>query len=172
MSENVSEKESTLTELQNQEDEKHLCENTQIQDTDSDETIPIKESEMHSAIMHHSSSITHSGPLPHPEILRGYEECLSGAAERVLVMAEKEQAHRHEFDDKCQRTDSRDSLLGILSATFLGIASLITGMIVIIKIPNQFGAVSGTFLGVSGIGSIVATFIKGTKVTWKIKDKE
>lgn len=33
----------------------------------------------------------HSGPLPSPETLAGYESICPGAAERILQMAEKEQ---------------------------------------------------------------------------------
>lgn len=35
------------------------------------------------------------GPLPSPEDLRRYEEILPGAANRILEMAEKQQAHNH-----------------------------------------------------------------------------
>lgn len=118
-----------------------------------------------------SSSVSMSGPLPPPSILAGYEQVLHGAAERIVSMAEKEQEHRHSFDNKCQRTDSRDSLLGILCAFLLGIAALFAGVIVIMRVPNKVGAVTGSVLGISGIASIVATFIRGTKATWKIKDK-
>ncbi len=36
-----------------------------------------------------------AGPLPHPEAFRSYDETLSGAADRILKMAEKQQSHRH-----------------------------------------------------------------------------
>lgn len=98
-----------------------------------------------------------TGPLPPPSILAGYEQVLPGAAERIVSMAEKEQAHRHSFDNKCQKTDSRDSLLGILCAFLLGIAALVAGVILIMRVPNKIGAVTGSVLGISGIGSIVAT---------------
>ncbi|WP_122357067.1 DUF2335 domain-containing protein [Pseudomonas coronafaciens] len=37
----------------------------------------------------------HRGPLPSPRHLHEYEQCLVGAAERIVSMAEKEQNHRH-----------------------------------------------------------------------------
>lgn len=47
-----------------------------------------------------------SGPLPRPQDLAKYNETLPGAAERILVMAEKEQAHRHEMDkEEARQTD-------------------------------------------------------------------
>lgn len=47
-----------------------------------------------------------SGPLPRPQDLAKYDETLPGAAERILVMAEKEQSHRHEMDrEEARQTD-------------------------------------------------------------------
>jgi uncharacterized membrane protein len=48
----------------------------------------------------------HSGPLPPPEVLLGYEQTLKGCAERIVVMAESEQRHRHklELDDSASRS--------------------------------------------------------------------
>ena len=41
----------------------------------------------------------HSGPLPDPRILREYDEVLPGAAQRIIAMGEREQAHRHAVDN-------------------------------------------------------------------------
>lgn len=40
----------------------------------------------------------HSGPLPAPQTLAGYESVLPGSAERILVMAEKNQDARIKLD--------------------------------------------------------------------------
>lgn len=50
------------------------------------------------AIVHQSQRSVFQGPLPHPEILKGYDLIIPGAAERILVMAEKEQTHRIDSD--------------------------------------------------------------------------
>lgn len=39
-----------------------------------------------------------SGPIPHPDLLQGYENIQAGFAERVFRMAEKEQEHRFACD--------------------------------------------------------------------------
>jgi len=49
-----------------------------------------------SAMMH---SERHRGPLPSPRQLHDYDKCLPGAAERIVAMAEREQAHRHSTVD-------------------------------------------------------------------------
>lgn len=111
-----------------------------------------------------------SGPLPTPDVLKEYDVALPGAAERIMIMAEKEQEHRHNFDNKCRETDSRDSLLGIVFALILGLGTLVAGVFIALKIPSATGAISGTVMGISGIASIVATFLKGTKASWKNKE--
>lgn len=40
------------------------------------------------------------GPLPHPDLLAGYEDACPGAAERILVMAEKQGDHRRKLEEK------------------------------------------------------------------------
>jgi uncharacterized membrane protein len=41
-----------------------------------------------------------SGPLPPPAMLREYNEIVPGGAERIMARSEKEQAHRHEMQNK------------------------------------------------------------------------
>jgi len=43
---------------------------------------------------------SYSGPLPHPEFMRKYEEALPGACDRIFKLTEKEQTHRIEYDDR------------------------------------------------------------------------
>lgn len=38
----------------------------------------------------------YTGPMPPPELLRGYDDIVPGAAERIVRMAEQEQDFRHE----------------------------------------------------------------------------
>lgn len=55
-----------------------------------------------------------SGPIPHPEHFAKYEEVLSGAADRILAMAEKEQEVRHELEKKEAKLKGRGMWLGPL----------------------------------------------------------
>lgn len=141
-------------------------------DIDRRDGEELKEEQQNSSHVAMSLSASYSGPLPHPDILAGYENVLHGAAERIISMAEKEQEHRFSVDEHCLKTDSRDSLLGIMFAFLLGLSALVAGVALSVKVPNKTGIIVGALLGVSGIGSIVATFIKGTKATWKSKKDE
>lgn len=52
------------------------------------------------AIIARHSVEHHSGPLPPPRMLAGYEETLPGAAERIMAMAERDLAHMHAMQVK------------------------------------------------------------------------
>ena len=41
------------------------------------------------------ASYSFMGPIPPPGILAGYNNVIPNGADRVIMMAEKEQAHRH-----------------------------------------------------------------------------
>lgn len=58
----------------------------------------------------------HSGPLPDPETLAGYETILSGAAERIMLMAELEQRHRHRQEGRMVAGEYLVRLIGQLGA--------------------------------------------------------
>lgn len=116
-------------------------------------------------VQYHQQIVTaqYSGPLPDPTSFGKYESILPGSAERILTMAEKEQQHRHQIDDIEVKIESRDSLLGIICGTALGIGGLIAGSIVVVKVPGLAGTVTGLIFGVSGIGSIAITVIQSTR---------
>lgn len=40
----------------------------------------------------------HSGPIPHPDIIKQYEEILPGAADRIISMAENQSSHRQAME--------------------------------------------------------------------------
>jgi uncharacterized membrane protein len=74
--------------------------------------------------------VSFQGPLPPPEILRQYGEVVPNGAERIMVMAERNQEHRHgletEVITKGVRNESRGQWLGftlfillIASGTYL-----------------------------------------------------
>ena len=108
-----------------------------------------------------------SGPIPPPSIIKGYEEILPGSADRILAMAEKQSDQR-----KIVNTEARDSLLGILFAFMLGLGCILAAVVMVILVPKSAGVISGAVLGVTGIGSIIATFIKSTRGSYGRKKEE
>lgn len=64
-----------------------------------------------------------SGPLPHPEVMRQYEEVVPGSAERILTMAEEQSRHRISMESKIipgqQRESSRGQIFGFILCLLL-----------------------------------------------------
>ncbi len=71
------------------------------------------------------------GPLPHPEILAGYDRVLPGAAGRIITMAEKNQAHRHSLEAKVIPAGVVSERLGQILGFVLYIATLASGTFLI-----------------------------------------
>lgn len=92
------------------------------------------------------TQISFSGPLPHPDILRGYEDILPGAAERILQMAEKQQNHRLGMEEKIIFDDSKERSRNSVFAFLLTFTVIAIGGFLIYKGKNiaGFGTV---FLG-------------------------
>lgn len=55
---------------------------------------------------------TFSGPLPRPADFKAYKEVLSNAPERILLMAEKQQQHRIDSEERIIKADIRESIFG------------------------------------------------------------
>nr|WP_302142423.1 DUF2335 domain-containing protein [uncultured Schaedlerella sp.] len=113
----------------------------------------------------------YSGPIPPPNIIKGYEQVLPGSADRILKMAEKQSEHRQNMESKMIHAESRDSLLGILFAFILGIGCIIASITMVVVVPQNAGAISGALIGVTGIGSIIVAFIKSTRGRYSNSEK-
>ncbi len=108
-----------------------------------------------------------SGPIPPPNIIAGYEDVLPGTADRIIRMAEQQSKHRQTIQLLETKAEVRDSFLGVIFAFGLGIGCLVACIITVIMVPQSAGAISGAALGVTGIGSIVAAFLKNTRPSSK-----
>ncbi len=69
-----------------------------------------------------------SGPIPPPEIMQGYESILPGSANRILIMAENQSAHRIDMEKSIVKRSLNQKTLGLVMASVLAIAIL--GMVV------------------------------------------
>jgi uncharacterized membrane protein len=105
----------------------------------------------------------HSGPLPPPEQFAGYEAILSGAAERILRMAEREQEHRHRQEDRIVTGAIRTTYAGQAISASLGAIVCGGGIFAII----QGQAIGGAVAVVAALASIVIAFVTGRKAEAK-----
>ena len=67
----------------------------------------------------------HQGPLPHPEVLRQYDQLSPGAADRIIAMAEGEADHRRQMERRQLESDiaHRQSLTEIEDSRISGVFS-------------------------------------------------
>lgn len=98
-----------------------------------------------------------TGPLPPPVMFKQYEEILSGAADRIMKMAENEQSIRIK---KTHGLVSNDNLR-IWGSIAVSLA-LIAGAVYCARVEQQ---ILGGILGFSGVLSIIPELVKSlTKV--------
>lgn len=93
------------------------------------EKLPEKDKKIIQAVMMESRF---SGPIPPPELLSGYKSILPDAPERILHMAEEEQAHRHRLETclitRNFKQTSVGQILGFSISIMFGVFSLILGL--------------------------------------------
>lgn len=113
------------------------------------------------------SEYVHSGPIPDPMTLEGYNRICPGAADRIITMAENQAKHRQEMEKIVIKSRSSDSRAGILCGFVIALATIISGAYVILN-----GYVwSGTILGSAGLVGIVSAFIYGTRSNRKEREQ-
>ena len=105
-------------------------------------------------------SQSHSGPLPHPNMLLNYNKIKKGFAERIVQMAEKEQSYRHMFTDKMIFNERLFTMSGIISGLIITLIALIGGIILTLNGCNivGFAAIIGSLVG------LVTVFIVGNSL--------
>lgn len=100
-----------------------------------------------------------SGPLPHPEILKIYNEIISDGADRIMTLTEKQTEHRQKLENKEQDIQHKLSARGQNFAFILSILLIIvTGYAIF----EEAYWVSG-ILGAGTMTSLVLAFLRGKK---------
>lgn len=97
------------------------------------------------------------GPLPPPDILSRYDDIQPGFAERIVIMAEKEQGHRHSLESMVVTSSFREAQRGQRYGLLIGVVAIIAGAITAIA-----GApVPGSIIGGGGVIGLVSVFVLG-----------
>jgi uncharacterized membrane protein len=97
-----------------------------------------------------------SGPLPPPGVLIGYERALTGAADRIFAMAERQEAHRHEME-KAVLDINREQIRNGVRITYVGQASAVVVSMTAILGSVYLAAVGESAAGVIGVLGSLAT---------------
>lgn len=78
------------------------------------------------------STVSHSGPVPPPAMIKQYDDILPGAAERIFAMAEREQAHLHEMDQRAIRQPHNAEMLGMVIGGLIVAAAITASFFLIV----------------------------------------
>lgn len=131
--------------------------------------LQMPEPSSNQKIIKQEVSMAFSGPLPHPEILKKYDEILPGAADRIIKMAEQQAEHRRSIEQQAIKSDIKNSKLGIWFGFIIGISGIIGGvMVAILGRQPLFGGI----LSFASLASLVGVFIYGTQSRRKEKKRD
>jgi uncharacterized membrane protein len=109
-----------------------------------------------------------SGPLPPPEALARYNDVVPGAAGRIIAMAEKQQEHRQELEQRVVFSNAETQKHG-LHLGFVIAMTAILGGIWLISIGKE---TTGLVAIVTAIASLVGVFVYGKSEQKKELEKK
>ncbi|MDH5442000.1 MAG: DUF2335 domain-containing protein [Candidatus Nomurabacteria bacterium] len=100
-----------------------------------------------------------SGPLPHPDILKGFDDIVPGAAERIIKMAETQMTHRISIESRVINADIKSSKRGVIFGFIIAILMISAGVIITVEgEPVVGGIIMSTTLV-----SLVGVFVIGSR---------
>jgi uncharacterized membrane protein len=118
--------------------------------------IPLEIQKYVTGIM---KSESFSGPIPHPKILKQYNEIVPGSANRIIKMAEKQQSHRIYLEKAVINSDINMAKRGQNFGFIITIGLIIIGTGFVIM-----GIDIGAYASfISAAGFLIASFIGASK---------
>lgn len=117
--------------------------------------LPAESAERLLQVTHAQSFELSVGPLPHPQLYGEYENTLSGAADRILKMAENAQGHSHRQQSTRLNADLSLELRGQWMGFLVVVVALIGGMILVALDKTLEGATAA----VGAIGGVAGLFL-------------
>ena len=135
--------------------------NSEKDTADSEEIIQeidsLPEDERNKVISSVTQEYTYCGILPHPMLLKQFDEVLPGTAERIITMTEKEGEHRRNIEKQVVESEFKTQKLGIMFGFLVALA----GMLGSVFLAFYDKTIASTILGSSTLVSLVSVFIKG-----------
>ncbi|MBK8294170.1 MAG: DUF2335 domain-containing protein [Solirubrobacterales bacterium] len=98
---------------------------------------------------------SHTGPIPHPSIAKGYEELMPGATDRLFSMVEVEGERRHAYAMEDLKQGHKSVRFGIglttVAVTLIAVAALVAAVIFVKDGANPY-VVALILIAVSYLG--------------------
>ncbi|HLD26367.1 MAG TPA: DUF2335 domain-containing protein [Patescibacteria group bacterium] len=86
-----------------------------------------------------------TGPLPHPDVLKKYEETLKGSANRIIKLTEGQTSHRQALEKKVIGSNVWNERIGMIFS-FIITFTVIIGAIYLIRSDKQIGGLISLIL--------------------------
>ncbi len=87
-------------------------------------SVPAKQ-QGDGSVTHQLRQSSFSGPVPHPDILLGYNEIVPDAAERILRMAEQDAEHQRNIEMTALKAAASETKRGQIFGLLIGLSALI-----------------------------------------------
>lgn len=100
-----------------------------------------------------------SGPIPAPEVLKGYDSVRPGLSDEIVKMAKKQQDHRIEMERSVILGGGKRAWAGLFLGFLLSIATL-SGSIYLIATNHD---TAGATLGTASIAALAGVFVYGSQ---------
>jgi uncharacterized membrane protein len=71
--------------------------------------------------MHSIEFSAYAGPLPHPDILRNFEEIVPGSAQRIFSQFEEQSSHRRKMEATVISSGAFSQHVGTISSALIGL---------------------------------------------------
>ena len=118
------------------------------------------------SIVHQELSVARSnffsGPLPHPDHLREYENILPGSADRVIRMAEEQAQHRRQLETLVFTSNTKLEARGQILGFLIAITALVGGGYIMASGQSVWGAA----VAISAVAGLSGLFV------WKSRERK
>jgi uncharacterized membrane protein len=112
-----------------------------------------------------ASSSSFSGPIPPPELLERYNDVIPNGAERIMVMAERQSAHREALEARVINGNVANQTRGSIFGFILSLVAIVGGFVLIEqeRMPKDWHLSLRALLPSLGFSSIQSTSKSGNE---------
>lgn len=119
---------------------------------------PEEKNEMSAHLVRVAASFSY-GLLSAPEALERYNQILPGAADRILAMAERQEQHRQEMEERIITASVSSQKLGVKLGFVIAMTAIVGG--IWLALAGRSGAGLTSIIG--ALAALVGVFVYGKK---------
>jgi uncharacterized membrane protein len=113
-------------------------------------------------------AVSFSGPLPHPDILRAYDEIEPGTAAKIIAQAAKQTEHRTALESKVIDADIKKSHWGLVAGFVISMTCVIGGVALVFAGHDA----AGTTIATASVVGLATVFVYGTATRKKEREEK